>query len=159
MTGNGRDGAPFTSNLFGITPVGSAPSARFLSFTLSRPGSSAIPAQLGIGRHPAQIVPDPSRVNYSSLVPDRQGTGTLFWEVQIRAVTLYVNGSPKSVDLGNSRSGNALPTAILDTGVPLILATSTIANGIYGALGIGPASDGQCKDLDHYFLYQQFLTR
>ncbi|KAH9992914.1 aspartic peptidase domain-containing protein [Russula vinacea] len=143
VTGNGRDGAPFTSNLFGITTVGSAPSARFLSFTLSRPGSSAIPAQLGIGRHPSQIVPDPSRVNYSTLVQDRQGTGTLFWEVQIRAVTLYVNGSAKSVNLGNSRSGNPLPTAILDTGVPLILATSTIANGIYGALGIGPASDGQ----------------
>jgi hypothetical protein len=154
VTGNGRDGAPFTSNLFGITTVGSAPSSRFLSLTLSRPGSSAIPSQLGIGRHPSQIVPDPSRISYSTLVQDSQNTGnggTLFWEVQVRAVTLYVNGSPKSVNLGNSRSGNALPTAILDTGVPLILATSTIANGIYGALGIGPAADGQCKDVDYYF--------
>lgn len=151
MTGNGRGGAPFTSNLFGINPVGSAPPSRFFSLSLSRPGSSTIPSQLGIGRHPSQLVPDPSRINYSTLVQNPQGAGNIFWEVQVSAITIYVNGSSNSIKLGASRSGNALPTAVLDSGVPLILATSNIANGIYGALGIGPAADGQCKDVDHYF--------
>ncbi len=151
MSGNGRDGASFTSNLFGITPVESAPSSRFFSLTLSRPGSSAIPSQLGIGRHPSQLVPDPSRVNYSSVVQDSSRQGTPFWELHVSAISIYVKGSQKSVKLGVSRSGNALPTAILDSGVPSILATTQIANGIYGALGIGPAKDGQCKDDDHYF--------
>lgn len=32
---------------------------------------------------------------------------------------------------------------MLDSGVPFILTGTAIANGIYGALGIGPASDGQ----------------
>jgi hypothetical protein len=40
--------------------------------------------------------------------------------------------------------GTAFPVAVLDSGVPLIITTSEIANGIYGALGIGPAADGQC---------------
>jgi hypothetical protein len=35
--------------------------------------------------------------------------------------------------------------AVLDLGVPLIITTSEIVNGVYGALGIGPAAEGQCK--------------
>jgi hypothetical protein len=150
-TGNGRNGAPFTSNIFGITPAGSAPPSRFLSLSLSRPGSSTIPSQLGIGQHPSQLVPDPSRITYSTPVQSSQDAENLFWELQVSAITLYINGSRSTVELGASRSGNTLPTAILDSGVPLILSTSSIANGIYGALGIGPAADGQCKDVDHYF--------
>jgi len=88
---------------------------------------------------------------------DRQGTP--FWELQVSAITLYVNGSRNSIKLDALRSGNALPTAILDSGVPSILTTSSIANGIYGALGIGPASDGQCKSDVHYFRNHRFLTR
>ncbi|KAF8495746.1 aspartic peptidase domain-containing protein [Russula emetica] len=143
VSGSDRNGASFASNLFDITAVESAPSSRFFSLTLSRPGSSAIPSQLGIGQHPSQLVPDPSRVNYSPVVLDPSRRGTPFWELQVSAITLYVNSSRKSVNLDAPRSGNALPTAILDSGVPSILATSDIANGIYGSLGIGPASDGQ----------------
>ncbi|KAH9965010.1 aspartic peptidase domain-containing protein, partial [Russula dissimulans] len=141
VTGNGRDGAPLVSNLFGISPASSAPSSRFLSLSLARPGSSAIPSFLGIGRHPSQLVHDPSKIKYSTVVQESQGS--LFWQVEVRAITVYVNGSSFSVQLNNPRSGNALPTAVLDSGVPYILAESNIADGIYGALGIGPASDGQ----------------
>jgi hypothetical protein len=143
VTGNSRDGAPFSSNLFGITPAGSAPSSRFFSLSLSRPGSSAVPSQLGIGRHPSELVPNPSKLEYSAVVSQTQGTS--FWEVEVHAITLYVNGSPHSISLSHPRSGNAYPTAVLDTGVPFILTSTSVANGIYGALGIGPASDGQCK--------------
>lgn len=143
--GNGRDGAPFSSNLFGITPAGLAPSSRFFSLSLSRPGSTAVPSMLGIGRHPSELVPDPSKIQYSTPVQDRQGT--LFWEVEVLAVTIYLNGTAMPIKLGQSRSGNVFPTAILDSGVPFILATSAIANGIYGALGIEPSTDGQCRNL------------
>ena len=141
--GNGRDGAPFSSNLFGITPVESAPASRFLSLALSRPGSSAVPSLLGIGQHPTELVPDPSKIQYSNLVSAQQGI--LFWEVEVSAITVYNNGTALPVELGHSSSGNAFPVAVLDSGVPLILTSPQIANGIYGALGIGPASDGQCE--------------
>jgi hypothetical protein len=99
---------------------------------------------LGIGRHPSELVSDPSLIQYSALVANR------FWEVEVSAITVYINGTAMPVQLGRSRSGNIYPTATLDSGVPFILATSAIANGIYGALGIQPATDGQCRNIDHH---------
>ncbi len=134
---------PFASNLFGITPVDEAPVSRFLSLSLSRPGSSDPPSLLGIGRHPPDLVPDPSKINYSTVVSAHQGT--LFWGLQVRAITVYINGTAMPVQIGQLKSGNVFPVAVLDSGVPFILAATDIANGIYGALGIGPGADGQCE--------------
>ena len=142
VVGNDADGAAWASNLFSVTGASPAPASRFLSLALSRPGSSQVPAVLGIGRHPSALVPDPSKVQYSSLVSNRPGI--LFWKATIRAITVYVNGEVKPIPVGRSASGGVFPTAVLDSGVPLILTTSTIANAIYGALGIHPASDGKC---------------
>lgn len=63
----------------------------------------------------------------------------------MKALSVWVNGEERSVSLGKSNSGADFPSAVLDSGVPLILTTSTVANGIYGALGVGPASDGKCS--------------
>lgn len=150
VTSNDPDGAAWASNLFSITPVNQAPSARFLSLTLSRPGSDQIPSLLGIGRHPSSIVPDPSQVRYSSLVGDQRGV--LFWKVNVRAITVYVDGYPRAVSMGRSVSGGVFPTATLDSGAPLILTTSTIANAIYGAIGINPANDGLCACFSSLFI-------
>lgn len=139
---NSPDGAAWASNLFSITPVAFAPSARFLSLSLSRPGSTQIPALLGIGRHPAALVPDASKIKYSTVIADR--LGTLFWKSQVRGITVYVDGERREVEVGRSNTGAPWPSAVLDSGVPLILTTSRIANGIYGAIGIAPAQDGQC---------------
>ncbi|KAF9532215.1 aspartic peptidase domain-containing protein [Crepidotus variabilis] len=141
VTSNDPDGAAWASNLFSITPTENAPSARFLSISLSRPGSDQIPALLGIGRHPSSVVPDPSQIKYSSLVGDQNGV--LFWKVNVRAITVYVNSVPMHINVGRAGNGGAFPSAVLDTGVPLILTTSTVANAIYGAIGINPASDGK----------------
>ncbi|OJA21438.1 hypothetical protein AZE42_08123 [Rhizopogon vesiculosus] len=141
MNDNSPDGASFSSNLFSMTPASSSPSQPFFSLTLGRPGSDEIPSLLGIGLHPSSVVSDPSKINYSTLVSDSDGT--LFWKTNIRAVTVYVNGAAYPVTLTNSVTGAAFPTALLDSGVPLIITRSSIANGIYGALGISPASDGQ----------------
>ncbi|KAH0832400.1 aspartic peptidase domain-containing protein [Lanmaoa asiatica] len=140
-TGDAPDGAAISSNLFSLTPAADAPSQPFFSLTLARPGSSQIPSLLGIGRHPPEIVPDPSQIRYSSLVSEN--IGTLFWKTTVRAITVYVNGQTYPVAL-QSLSGALEPIALLDSGLPLIITTPTLANGIYGALGIGPSSDGNC---------------
>ncbi|EMD30882.1 hypothetical protein CERSUDRAFT_120264 [Gelatoporia subvermispora B] len=137
--GSTRTGAVFAANLLGLAGA-SAPAAPFLSLALERPGSSAVPSVLGVGRHPDGLVPDPSQIQYAPLTPD--SAGTLFWKTTVRAITVYVNGQAHPVQLPRSVGGGTSPTAVLDSGVPVILATSQIANGIYGALGIGPASDG-----------------
>lgn len=136
----GGDGATWASNLFGMD---GAPASPFVSFLLERPGSPRIPSLLGIGRHPADQVPDPSKVHYSNLVSE--GNGAKFWGMTVSAITVYVDGARKEVNTGPSISGSASPIAVLDTGIPVILATSTIANGIYGALDIHPALDKNCE--------------
>ncbi|KIM37150.1 hypothetical protein M413DRAFT_278594 [Hebeloma cylindrosporum] len=140
VTNNNPDGAAWASNLFSITPIDHAPASRFLSLALSRPGSDRVSSALGIGRHPAELVPDPDLIRYSSLVSER--SGTLFWKVGVRAITVYVNGEARKVEVGRSNTGAVFPSAVLDSGVPLILTTSTIANAIYGAIGVNPSSDG-----------------
>ncbi|KAF5350203.1 hypothetical protein D9758_007841 [Tetrapyrgos nigripes] len=149
-TTNSFDGATIGSNIFSLTPISLAPAARFLSLTLSRPGSDAVPALLGIGKHPTQQVPqiDQSKIVYSTPLPSMSSAGTSasqhFWKSSINDITVWVNGEPKSVSLTASAftPGSSGPTAVLDTGIPVILATKALADGIYGALGIGPASDG-----------------
>ncbi|KAG1893562.1 uncharacterized protein F5891DRAFT_1258598 [Suillus fuscotomentosus] len=54
---------------------------------------------------------------------------------------VYVNGQVRPTVLTESVTGTAFPTALLDSGVPFIVMTSSIAHEIYGALGISPASD------------------
>ncbi|PPQ90920.1 hypothetical protein CVT25_007847 [Psilocybe cyanescens] len=140
LTSNAPDGAAWASNLFSITPASLAPAARFLSLALARPGSDRVPSLLGIGRHPAALVPDPSKIAYSTL---GEASRTLFWKVGVRAITVYVGGERKAVNVGKSASGAALPSAVVDSGVPLILTTSAIASAVYGAIGVEPAADGQ----------------
>ena len=139
------DGAVVASNLFSISPTYIAPSYRFISLTLTRPdgGASSVPSLLGIGRHPpTDVVPDPSKVQYSSLAaPPQAGTGSspYFWQTLLNGINVYVDGVRKPVNVGSSA------TAVIDSGMPVILANQDIANGIYGAVGIGPGSDGQCE--------------
>ncbi|KAH9948334.1 aspartic peptidase domain-containing protein [Amylocystis lapponica] len=135
------DGAALSSNLFGVVPTSTAPGAPFFSLALERPGSTAIPSVLGIGRHPDGLVDDPGKINYAPLV--QYSSGDVFWQAVISAITVWVDGKEMAVRLGNSVTGAFAPSAVLDSGTPVILASAAIANGIYGALGITPASDGQ----------------
>ncbi|KAF4584827.1 hypothetical protein EYR40_001642 [Pleurotus pulmonarius] len=151
-TSDAPDGQSVPANLFSITPRYAAPSYRFISITLSRPGSDYPPSLLSIGRHPSAIRElhqdndtakdlNATKILYSTLVSER--SGILFWKVDVRGITVWVDGVAREVTLARGVSGTPWPTAVIDSGVPLILTTSAIANGIYGALGIGPASDGQ----------------
>lgn len=87
-------------------------------------------------------------MKYAELQSERGGD--FFWKARVNAVTVYVNGEPRPVRLTSaSVSGGPAgrSTAVVDSGMPIILASPDIANGIYGALGIGPGGDGQCKYL------------
>lgn len=129
LTSNSPNGATWVSNLFSAN---TAPSSRFFSLALSRPGSNQVPAVLGIGQHPTTLVPDPSLVQYSAPV---DGDEAAYWRAAVTAITVYDNGVAKQVQLGSLN-------AILDSGTALIFTTTTIANGIYGSIGIEPASNG-----------------
>lgn len=142
LTSNSLDGSAWTTNLFSIN---TAPSFHFLSLALSRPGSDQVQSVLGIGKHPTALVPNPSLIQYSPPVFD--GSEALFWKVVVKAITIYVNGVAKQVQLGTSNTGAPFPNAVLDSGTPLIFTTTTIANAIYGSIGVSPATDGTCKEI------------
>lgn len=63
----------------------------------------------------------------------------------MRAITVWVGGEAREVDVGRGVMGSVFPSAVLDSGVPLILASGRIANGVWGALGVSPADDGMCE--------------
>jgi hypothetical protein len=123
----------------GLFSSSNAPSAQFLSLSLERPGYKTVPSALGIGQHPSSLVPDPSKVHYTSLAG---GTNSNFWNAAVSQLTVYVNGSAAVIPLAGSVGSFPSPTAALDSGVPVILTTRGIANAMYGAIGIGPAVDG-----------------
>lgn len=140
------DGATFQQNIFGLTPIDTAPAQRFFGLSLQRPGSSRIPSLLTIGKHPGDLLPDfdPSKINFMDIIPSP--VGDTYWRVSLDGITGWVDSLPKPVTLGTSIADNNVnfPVAIIDTGGSLILTTRDIANGIYGAWGIGPGSDGNC---------------
>lgn len=160
VTGNQPDGAVFASNLFTMTPTSGAPSARFLSLTLSRPEANGggIPSLLGIGKHPpSSVIPNPSLVEYHALTSP-SALGPYYWQTQLSAISVWVDGIEKVINVGTSAfMTGSPPTTVVDSGMPIILASAEIANGIYGALGIGPGSDGQCE-LSACIPFAQWLT-
>ncbi|KAJ7048488.1 aspartic peptidase domain-containing protein [Mycena amicta] len=140
--GDTPDGAVWASNLFSITPNAAAPAAPFLSVALERPEGIAVPSILGIGRHPAELVPDPSKIGYEMLYAPASD-GPRFWKAAVHGITVYTtNTSRVDIPLGRGASGTAFPSAVLDTGMPVILTTTAVANAIYGALAIEQSSDG-----------------
>ncbi|KAH9915095.1 aspartic peptidase domain-containing protein [Fomitopsis serialis] len=134
------EGNALAANLFGMTSSASAPSAPFLSLSLGRPGFNDVPSVLGVGLHPSELVPDPSKVEYRDLVTNYNYDQ--FWATSVRDITVWVDGKAKVIALGDSTSGATYPTAVLDSGTPVILASPVIASGIYAALGMTAASDG-----------------
>ena len=99
---------------------------------------------------------DPSQLTWAQVLPTT--SGYLHWRTQISEIIVTDDqGIEKSVSLSRSLvDGGRLslwPVAVLDTGGSNILMRSDLANGLYGAIGIGPASDGMCKR-HHFNLYR-----
>ncbi|KAF8315667.1 acid protease [Clavulina sp. PMI_390] len=147
--GNIPDGAPVSSNLFGLGAYG--PREHFYSILLERPGVTRIPSMLGIGKQPVDLLPSITGLPNNSWTEVLEfnrvvdySAGSLFWTSAVTGITAYINGTSIPIPVGNSVADpNAImPVAILDTGSPFIFASSAIVDAFYGAYGIGPGSDG-----------------
>ncbi|KAJ7822782.1 hypothetical protein B0H14DRAFT_3731045 [Mycena olivaceomarginata] len=90
----------------------------------ARPGSDAVPSVLGIGPHPATLVPDPSKIAYDALYAPSP-LGPLFWKTAVHGITRL----------------HEYLAAVLDIGVHVILTTTDVVNAIYGAIGVQPAAN------------------
>lgn len=170
-SGDIPDGATISSNLFGITPVENAPRERYFGVLLERSGMPAstsdptfIPSKFSIGQHPSDdlsgilsIPDDQSDLDMSSyldsILPlhtfeiDPAPNGEyLYWRTQLTLLSVY-NPDKVDVPLGGSQ-GDIYPSVILDTGGSTIMTRPEIANAIYGAFKINPASDGNCESED-----------
>ncbi|KIY74456.1 acid protease [Cylindrobasidium torrendii FP15055 ss-10] len=141
------DGAAWTSNIFASS--GLDPREEFVSIMLSRLDGGVLTPQAGslmsIGTLPSEkwypkfwTDDDHTLANItytqplSSMNEQGQNVGTVLWRIFVES--LQVQDQDVALPLGT--------TVILDTGVPTILAPKAIANGIYGALNIGPGNDG-----------------
>jgi len=115
---------------------------------------------MGLGRHPdagvlkSDTLKDGddykavSNITYTTPIRSSAAIdGVWFWKTGVENWSVWVDGEEKPVTLGAGLQGGQV-TAVLDSGIPFILTSRVIADGVYGALGIGPGSDGMCK----YFL-------
>jgi len=151
IKGDTPDGAPIVSNLFGLGSYG--PREHFLSILLERPGMSRVPSVLGIGRHPSEILPNitaygsawESALQFNRVI--MYEAGTLFWAAPLTGITAYVNGTAVNIPVGASaiNPDSVYPVAVFDTGTPYIFGPVDIINALYGAYGIGPGTNGQCR--------------
>lgn len=149
--GDTPDGAPIASNVFGLGSYG--PREHYLTILLARPGMSRIPSVLGIGCHPSELLPSiteygsawESALQYNKV--SMYETGTLFWAAPLTGLTAYVNGAAVDIPTGQPMvdSDSVDPIAVFDTGIPYIFGRVDVINAFYGAYGIGPGTDGQCR--------------
>ncbi|TRM61998.1 aspartic peptidase domain-containing protein, partial [Schizophyllum amplum] len=138
------NGEAITTNLFAIDDP---PASAFISLLLERPGSDRYPSLMGIGTHPSatQLRLDQSphaALNYLTLVSSL--SGTLLFNVLVKDIVAHPStlaGHSNALDKDQSLLATPL-RAVLDSGVPLILARPDVANAIYGAVGVGPGADG-----------------
>lgn len=84
-----------------------------------------------------------TQINYSEISGEE--AGDMWWRVEVNAISVYVDGVKKEVELGRGVNGGINPVAVVDSGVARVLMTPTLASGVWGALGINPASDGNCE--------------
>jgi hypothetical protein len=114
---------------------------------------SRVPSVLGIGCHPSKILPSltaygsawESALQYNKV--SMYQTGTLFWAAPLTGLTAYINGTALNIPTGQCMvdPDNVDPIAVFDTGIPYIFGRVDVINKFYGAYGIGPSADGQCR--------------
>ncbi|KIJ37376.1 hypothetical protein M422DRAFT_260037 [Sphaerobolus stellatus SS14] len=138
------DGATVQQNIYGSTPIDTAPARHFIGITLERQESFVVPSLLTIGKHPADSIPNfnRSKIGFLNLVSSEDGD--TYWRVPIGSITAWVDGQPRPIALNQPSvvPSSFSPVAILDTGGSPILTTRNIANAIYGAFDVSPAADG-----------------
>lgn len=145
------DGATFSSNIFTSSSISST--NQFMGLLMTRPDGGVLGGRrplLCVAKHPEKSdLPEWLDGSLDSIKYTRPVTstsslgvnmGTTLWKVTVQGVSVWVDGQERVVTLPSTARGT---TAVLDSGVPVILTTKAIADGIYGAVGIGPGADGQ----------------
>ncbi|KAK0205145.1 acid protease [Desarmillaria ectypa] len=147
---NAPDGATFSSNIFSSSI---SSKNQFMGLLITRPDGGALGGRrplLGIAKHPETsdfpewLGGSLDNIKYTRPVTSTSNLGvnmgTTLWKVTVQGVSVWVDHQERVVTLPSTARGT---TAVLDSGVPIILTTKAIADGIYGAVGIGPGADGQ----------------
>lgn len=80
-----------------------------------------------------------SLVKFASVVPDNDNIKRK-WKLIVTDFRVASNGTTFQIPL--TSTGVNLPSAILDSGSPLNLASVDFLNAMYGAIDVGPAADG-----------------
>ncbi|EPQ27763.1 uncharacterized protein PFL1_04509 [Pseudozyma flocculosa PF-1] len=98
---------------------------------------------LTVGTHdPAYSGTDLSKITYSPVVPDPDGISR-HWRLYMTQMTVSIDGVTSVIPIGSSSAtGSGYPIAVLDTSASVNLGPASVLNALYGAWGIGPASDG-----------------
>jgi hypothetical protein len=94
---------------------------------------------LTFGDFDRNYLTDGADIKFSSALPDSDGI-VRKWSLIVNDFYVRVNGSQVQIPL--STTGANTPTAILDSGSPLNLASVSFLNAMYGAVNVGPAADG-----------------
>lgn len=132
------NGATILENIYDIGGNLQSPVMHFMSLVLARPGDPRRPSLLGIGMHPPDIIVDPSKIIFSPVISDRNSAS--YWKLYGDKVSVFSGGIVKDVDINQP--------VVFDSGVPIILTTPAIADGIYNAIGVtADQQDGNCKEL------------
>jgi hypothetical protein len=82
---------------------------------------------------------DQQYIKYAPVVPDDDNIKRK-WKLFVSDFRVASNGTTFQIPL--TTTGVSLPTAILDSGSPLNLASVSFLNAMYGAIDVGPAADG-----------------
>ncbi|PWZ01967.1 LOW QUALITY PROTEIN: acid protease [Testicularia cyperi] len=97
-----------------------------------------------IGNHdPAYAGSDPSQIAYTSVIGDADGVAR-HWRVSMTDITVQLqHGVTEAIPVGTSSVvTGGYPIAVFDSGASINLGPESTLNALYGAWGIGPASDG-----------------
>ncbi|KIM21170.1 hypothetical protein M408DRAFT_333632 [Serendipita vermifera MAFF 305830] len=124
----------------------------------------AWPARLGIGTHVDEVVhafanahPGTTGSSTAALEAALQtlplvttpGMGTsenayTHWKTRLSGITVYADdGSLQDVRLSRGVDGGAFPIAVLDSGIPLILASRAVADALYSVWDVQMSEDGK----------------
>lgn len=122
------------------------PGHRFMGIGLQRleeDGGSG-DSVLTIGNHDPAYAGSPNpRLNYTSAIGDADGV-VRHWRVSLTDISVQLqHGITEPIPIGTSSViAGADPVAVFDSGASVNLGPESTLNALYGAWGIGPASDG-----------------
>lgn len=113
-------------------------------------GLQRLPSDGGVGEsvitfgaQDPNYVPDVSQIKYQPVVPSSDGIAR-HWNTYLLDIIVGFNDTTTHIPVGTTAvpSNSLTPTVVLDSGAGLNYGPAEVLNAMYGAFGVGPASDG-----------------